>query len=149
MLLNSPLLKFWEPVSIHNIYNVSLGAGASSGGPEGRSCESILEIKSIDIDIGIETWFLRIKYWYWLIQAGIAHLWPNFLSKKLIRVKLNELETTRCTQVGFLKVSWNTTELQSSLMPETDIAFTWVVDNKSCLAATVSKLFIPYLQTWQ
>ena len=25
-------------------------------------------------------------------------------------------------------------------MPETDIAFTWVVDNKSCLAATVSKL---------
>ena len=39
VLLNFPLLKFWEPVSIHNIYNVPLGAGASSGGPEGRSCE--------------------------------------------------------------------------------------------------------------
>ena len=37
--LKLPLLKFWEPVSIHNIYNVPLGAGASSGGPEGRSCE--------------------------------------------------------------------------------------------------------------
>ena len=40
-----PLLKFWEPVSIHNIYNVPLGAGASSGGPEGRSCELILKSK--------------------------------------------------------------------------------------------------------
>ena len=40
-----PLLKFWEPVSIHNIYNVPLGAGASSGGPEGRSCESIMNAK--------------------------------------------------------------------------------------------------------
>ena len=36
---------------------------------------SILEIWNIDIDIGIETWFFRIKYRYWLIQASIAHLW--------------------------------------------------------------------------
>ena len=39
VLLNFPLLKLWEPVSIHSIYNVPLGAGASSRGPEGRSCE--------------------------------------------------------------------------------------------------------------
>ena len=36
---------------------------------------SILEIWNINIDIGIETWFFRIKYRYWLFQAGIAHLW--------------------------------------------------------------------------
>ena len=39
-LLNCPLNKFWGLWSIHNIYGVlPLGAGTSSGGPEGRSCE--------------------------------------------------------------------------------------------------------------
>ena len=32
--------RFWGLRSLHNIYGVlPLGAGTSSGGPEGRSCE--------------------------------------------------------------------------------------------------------------
>ena len=35
---------------------------------------SISDIWNIDNDIGIVKWSSRIKYWYCLIQAGIAHL---------------------------------------------------------------------------
>ena len=48
---------------------------------------SISEIWNIDIDIGIETWSSTIKYWYCLIQAGIAHLWFRLSTKSGIDTK--------------------------------------------------------------